>query len=583
MSLRDSFEKPVDRHIEGVIKADDESLLKLEIEEYVLTDEVARHLENFLDAYHSYEGANGVWISGFFGSGKSHLLKILSLILENREIDGTHALDLFLPNCKDNAILRAGLQKAATIASKSILFNIDQKADVISKVRIDALLGVFVKVFDEMCGYYGKQGYIAQFERDLDSRGKYADFKSAYREIAGQDWEFGREQVLLEGQNIAAAYAQVSGQATEATLSILDKYRKDYKLSIEDFANQVHAFVESQPSGFRLNFFVDEVGQYIAGNTKLMTNLQTIAESLAAKCHGRAWNAVTAQEEMDTVIGELDMQDGEDFSKIQDRFANRMKLTSAKVQEALNLLEQQTYIQRSGNLYEFLTDEEKDVEKEIKHTEVENADIAEDLSKSIFDQTLRTRKIRHEESGRDFPFSRKLDDRLLGREYELAIHVISPLNENAGREETLRMQSWGRDELLVVLPQDERLMQDLLMYKKTEKYVRQSISITQQEMINKLCGRGKIEVRANGGILEGADLEKAMRNTHGYGTVVLDPMVDFTASQLRRLKTFYEDFFDGPPKGREASFSCGPPGAAGSNPQPCRKALYILSDRTCHL
>jgi hypothetical protein len=880
MSLRDFFEKPVDRHIEGVIKADDEARLKLEIEEYVLTDEVARHLENFLDAYHNYEGANGVWISGFFGSGKSHLLKILSLILENREIDGTHALDLFLPKCKDNAILRAGLQKAVTIASKSILFNIDQKADVISKVQIDALLGVFVKVFDEMCGYYGKQGYIAQFERDLDSRGQYADFKSAYREIAGQDWEFGREQVLLEGQNIAAAYARVSGQPAEATLGILDKYRKDYKLSIEDFANQVQAFIESQPSGFRLNFFVDEVGQYIAGNTKLMTNLQTIAESLATKCHGRAWIAVTAQEEMDTVIGELDMQDGEDFSKIQDRFANRMKLTSAnvaeviqkrllakndagktylqdvyeaqansfktlfdfsegtktyknfrdqehfidaypfipyqfplfqaaiqdlslhnafegrhssvgersmlgvfqqvviqvanqetgrlatfdmmfegiraalkgniqrsilvaeehlgnpfavqvlkalflvkyvkefkatvrnigvlmldrfdqdlpafsaKVQEALNLLEQQTYIQRNGNLYEFLTDDEKDVEKEIKHTEVENADVAEDLSKSIFDQTLRNRKIRHEESGRDFSFSRKLDDRLLGREYELAIHVISPFNENAGREEILRMQSWGRDELLVILPQDERLMQDLLMYRKTEKYVRQNISITQQETIKrilteksfqnrerlveiqkrvhellgkatlyvsgdaleigakdpqlrivqgfnalilkvypnlrmlpgitytendigkcldqkqdslfatdtvslseaeqemmafvqsnrrggvrttlkslverferkpygwdlwaimcilaKLCGRGKIEVRANGDILEGADLEKAMRNTHGHGNVVLDPMVDFTASQLRRLKTFYEDFFDAPPKGREA-------------------------------
>jgi len=71
-------------------------------------------------------------------------------------------------------------------------------------------------------------------------------------------------------------------------------------------------------------------------------------------------------------------------------------------------------------------------------------------------------------------------------------------------------------------------------------------------ILAKLFGRGKIEVRANGDILEGADLEKALRNTHGYGNVVLDPMADFTASQLRRLKTFYEDFFDAPPKGREA-------------------------------
>ena len=66
-----------------------------------------------------------------------------------------------------------------------------------------------------------------------------------------------------------------------------------------------------------------------------MTNLQTIAESLATQCHGRAWIVVTAQEEMDTVIGELDMQEGKDFSKIQERFANRMKLTSANVAEVI--------------------------------------------------------------------------------------------------------------------------------------------------------------------------------------------------------------------------------------------------------
>ena len=74
MNLSTIFQKPIDRHIEGVIKADDEASLLLEVEEYVLTNEVAKRLEGFLYAYNNYEGANGVWISGFFGSGKSHLL-----------------------------------------------------------------------------------------------------------------------------------------------------------------------------------------------------------------------------------------------------------------------------------------------------------------------------------------------------------------------------------------------------------------------------------------------------------------------------------------------------------------------------
>ena len=145
----------------------DEASLRLEIEEYVLTNEVEKRLVSFLDAYINYEGANGVWISGFFGSGKSHLLKILAMLLENREIDGVRALDLFLAKHIEDQILRADIKRAAAIPSKSILFNIDQKADVISKSQFDALLAVFVKVFDEMCGYYGKQGHIAQFERDL--------------------------------------------------------------------------------------------------------------------------------------------------------------------------------------------------------------------------------------------------------------------------------------------------------------------------------------------------------------------------------------------------------------------------------
>jgi len=879
MNLKDIFKKPVDRPIEGVIKADDEASLRLELEEYVLTNEVEKRLEAFLDAYNNYEGANGVWISGFFGSGKSHLLKMLALLLENRTIDGVDALDLFLTKCGENEILRGDLKRAASIPAQSILFNIDQKADVISKTQMDALLSVFVKVFDETCGYYGKQGHIAQFERDLDSRGLYDAFKTAYQDISGRDWPRGREQALLESKNIARAYAVATGDADADAAGILDKYRSQYRVSIEDFANQVKAFLDKRQANFRLNFFVDEVGQYIADNVKLMTNLQTIAESLATKCNGRAWVIVTAQEDMSTVVGEMSKQQSNDFTKIQARFSNRMKLTSAdvaeviqkrllmkndegiglltdvyhqqsnnfktlfdfadgsqsyrnfqdrdhfihcypfipyqfglfqsaiqslsqhngfegkhssvgersmlgvfqevakqisahqlghlatfdlmfegirtalkshiqraiinaenqvdnkfsikllktlflvkyvkefkptlrnlcvlmlesfnqdlpqmrkRVEEALSLLEQQTYIQRNGELYEYLTDEEKDVEQEIKNTDVESSEVSSELEKLIFDSVIKNRKIRFEASGnsggQDYPFSRKLDDRLQGREYELAIHVISPFYENAGSETILRMQSMGRDELLVIMPPDDQLVRDLLMYKRTEKYIRQTVSTTQQDNVKRiltdkgfrnrerhsdlqilvqsllgkakliisggdvdvgseeaqtrltkgfyelvqrvypnlrmlrgfayaendiskflsasheidtslaeseqemlafvqsnsrggvrttlksllekferkpygwhfaavlcilahLCARSKIEVRMDGNVLEDDELERALRNTHGHGTVVLEPQVDYTASQVRALREFFADFFDIPAGAGEA-------------------------------
>lgn len=333
--LRDIFEKPVDRAIEGVIKADDEASLRVELEEYVITNEIERQLEKFLDAYNNYETANGVWISGFFGSGKSHLLKMLALLLENRDAGGTPAYELFKQKCADNEILAADLRKAVSIPSRSILFNIDQKADVISKEQIDALLSVFQKVFDEMCGYYGKQPHIAQFERDLDSRGVLEKFQKAYQAIAGKPWERGREQALLESANIAKAYAEATGADPSAAQGILTQYRQDFRSSIEDFADKVKAYIDAQEPGFRLNFFVDEVGQYIADNVKLMTNLQTIAESLNTKCRGRAWIIVTAQQDMGSVIGDMTQRQENDFSKIQARFANRMPLNSADVAEVI--------------------------------------------------------------------------------------------------------------------------------------------------------------------------------------------------------------------------------------------------------
>ena len=669
MDLTAIFKDDINRPIEGVIKADDNASLGLEVKEYVLTTEVEKRLEKFLYAYNNYEGANGVWISGFFGSGKSHLLKMTALLLENRQLNDISVLESFLEKAKDNEILKADIKKATSIPSQSILFNIDQKADVISKTEIDALLSVFVKVFDEACGYYGKQPYIAQFERDLDSDGLLDTFKSEFEKITSKDWNWGRMRAKRVSSNVDAAYNKVYNQNVT---DILDKYRSDYTLSIEDFADQVADYIKSKGTSFRLNFFVDEVGQYIADNTKLMTNLQTIAESLATKCRGQSWIIVTAQEDMNSVIGEMDQKTGNDFTKIQARFSNRMKLTSADVaeviqkrlllknddgieilsktyenqvnnfktlfnftdgsqqyknyndrdhfvhsypfvpyqfvlfqsaiadlskhnafegehtavgersmlgvfrevaiaissqeigklatfdlmfegirtalksqiqraitvaekhldnkfairllkalflvkyvkefkptirnltvlmledfnqdqaalrrdlEEALNLLEQQTYIQRNGEVYEFLTDEEKDIEQEIKNTEVESSDVAEELQKIIFDQIIKNRKIRFNDNSQDYSYARKLDDKLFGRDADLTIHIISPLNDNVSNEAVLRMQNMGKDELLVIMPEDDRLTRDILMYKRTDKYIRQNITVTQQEAIKRI-------------------------------------------------------------------------------------------------
>ena len=80
VSFKELFNKDIEQSVNGVIKANDEKELDTEVSEYVLTDEIRRNLDKFFDSYNdqSNHEQNGAWISGFFGSGKSHLLKMLS-------------------------------------------------------------------------------------------------------------------------------------------------------------------------------------------------------------------------------------------------------------------------------------------------------------------------------------------------------------------------------------------------------------------------------------------------------------------------------------------------------------------------
>ena len=337
MKLNDLFEKPIDRPIEGVIKADDEARLLNEVEEYIITNEVAKHLQAFLvKAYNKELAEQGVWISGFFGSGKSHLLKMLSLVLDRRNVDGHDLSKIFIDKIEDD-FLRDELEKAVAIPSKNILFNIDQQADVITTKQQDAILSTLLKVFNNMQGFYAKQPYIAQFERDLSKKGIYEKFKDEFLKEAGKPWEIGRETADgLENDIFAQVYAKVNNTTEEQGRKILDTYRDNQKLSIDDFANLVKDYIDSQEDGFRLNFFIDEIGQFIADNTNLMLNLQSIAESFHTICQGKAWIIVTSQNDLSNVVGEMaDIHTKTDFSKITDRFPTRLSLTSTNVSEVI--------------------------------------------------------------------------------------------------------------------------------------------------------------------------------------------------------------------------------------------------------
>ncbi|HMM73771.1 MAG TPA: BREX system P-loop protein BrxC, partial [Rhodocyclaceae bacterium] len=141
-----------------------------------------------------------------------------------------------------------------------------------------------------------------------------------------------------------------------------------------------------------------------------------------------------------------------------------------------SLLERQTLIQRNGEVYEFLTNEEKDVEAEIKAIAVDPAEIERQLDELAFGAILRHSKIKHAGTGVDYAFTRKLDGHSLNREHELSVNIISPFSDDSDAPDVVRSNSMASDEMVVLLGRDVRFTRDLVLWLQTVKFARQVTS-----------------------------------------------------------------------------------------------------------
>jgi hypothetical protein len=336
VELRKLFYKNIEREIKGVIKIgqDDDANVYQELEEYIVTRELARHFSTFFEAYkksiNNYTDKMGVWISGFFGSGKSHFLKILSYLLANKEVRGKEAVSYFDDKISDPMVL-ADMKMAGETKADVILFNIESKSDSDSKANKESIVKVFNKVFDEMQGFCGSLPWLAESEGQMVKEGTYEAFKKRFEELSGTKWEDAREDFYFEEDNIVKALADTTKMSIDAARHWYNKAEENYSLSVEKFAKKVKEYIESKGGDHHVIFLVDEMGQYIGDDTGLMLNLQTVVEDLGTYCGGKAWVIVTSQQDIDSIT----RVKGNDFSKIQGRFNTRLSLSSANVDEVI--------------------------------------------------------------------------------------------------------------------------------------------------------------------------------------------------------------------------------------------------------
>ena len=344
MKLRELYSKPIERHFNPAVSATkfDDDTTKVEIEEYVFTDEILNGLYGILDAiknnvhYHHV----GIWIDGYYGSGKSHFLKYLDYCItpSTREqalsrlaeaveeidpFDGNHNL-----NFDKNQLQEiAGWLRHATI--DTCIFNLETSNDS-SVERKNSFLQVFWNEFNGKRGLNKYNISLAQnLEKPLQQKGVFEQFKQRIAEEMGADWNNPAEAADIIDMELDSAL-----DIAKEVVPTLDKesirqriIRRDTVMSIERFANELADYLKDKGNDYRLIFLADEVSQFINKERDRYLNLQEIITRLSEACKNKIWVACTAQQELDNLLEDCNIVEEKDKEgKIMGRFEVKVSL-----------------------------------------------------------------------------------------------------------------------------------------------------------------------------------------------------------------------------------------------------------------
>lgn len=334
MIIRDMFVDDINRKINGVIKVDQsaDEVIEQELNEYVITKELKKHFITFFnyysDALEQPTADIGVWISGFFGSGKSHFLKMLSYLLENKEVKGICSVERFRKKFEDDPATYMMIDRSTKVETETILFNIDIEGSI-NKDKT-AVLRVFAKTFYNHLGFFGDKLKVAKLEQYIEQQGKTEQFHRIFEEKKGIPWLEARKAFAFHGKYVIPTLMEVLDMSEEdARAWFTDK--SDSEFSIAQFVEDIKDYLKTKPNNFRLLFMVDEVGQYVGTDTDMLLNLQSLIEKIGSECGGKVWIVCTGQEAIDEIVKVR----ADEFSRIQARFKTRLSLSSSSVDEVI--------------------------------------------------------------------------------------------------------------------------------------------------------------------------------------------------------------------------------------------------------
>ncbi|GGP66822.1 BREX system P-loop protein BrxC [Shewanella saliphila] len=329
--------KGLDRRIEKVITygSNEEKNLKAEISEYVVTDHLCESMHELLERMQTAMNSNdeneiGVWVSGFYGSGKSSLSKYIGMALDDRiTVDGTPFLQHFSDRIRD-ARTKALLNTVAKRFPASVVM-VDLASEQSSGASMEDVATVLYYKVLKWAGY-SRNLKVASFERRLKKDGRYEEFEQKFSEMLdGETWQTYQDDPSV----VDFIIPELAHQMYPKFWPHSDSFKTDYEeivFTVEQQAQEIIDIVRETSNKQYCIFIFDEIGNYVGPREKLIFKLQGFAQIIKQLGKGKVWIFGTAQQ----TLAEDDKSaalNSPELYKLIDRFPIDIRLKSSDIKE----------------------------------------------------------------------------------------------------------------------------------------------------------------------------------------------------------------------------------------------------------
>jgi len=356
MTIREIIKRDIGVKIEGVVKVYDRAALASEFREYVVTDKIEDELKKIFDTFTQvsetlrrggrHRDVMGMWVSGFFGSGKSHFAKVLGYLLQNEALDdgsGERCMDVFLKHLSDTPRgreirLRLGEIKQTT-QIKTLAFEIRSRQALNNPSSVgEILLGEFYRSIG-----LSENFIVARIERRLARRNLLGALETDYQATFSSPWKSaeGRDDLMTVRRRLADILPRIDpvewADVHEAKRSLDDLFRHE-KITPEGIADELVAWVDEQKATGgkvqHLIFVVDEMGSFIGDSGDKISEVNSLAEMIGNKGKGKVWMICTSQLDLEKVVDRTNFQPAL-VGRLNARFELKPQLISDEINKVV--------------------------------------------------------------------------------------------------------------------------------------------------------------------------------------------------------------------------------------------------------